>query len=70
MNPTNETLSDKNPISNRIFEVAGPELKDECQNQIGSRLPYCFAALFSSMHNSSRLCDSIHIGIACACVLE
>ena len=40
VNPTNETLSDKNPISNRIFEVAGPELKDECQNQIGS-MCYC-----------------------------
>ena len=36
VNPTNETLTDKNPISNRVFEVAGPELKDECQNQIGS----------------------------------
>lgn len=37
VNPTNETLTDKNPISNRVFEVAGPELKDECQNQIGSK---------------------------------
>jgi hypothetical protein len=34
VNPTNENLSDKNPVSSRLLEVAGPELKEECKNQI------------------------------------
>lgn len=34
VNPTNETLTDKNPVSSRLFEVAGPELKEECKTQI------------------------------------
>ncbi|XP_065907079.1 protein GDAP2 homolog [Dysidea avara] len=34
VNPTNESLSDKNAVSERIFEVAGPELRDECKQQI------------------------------------
>ena len=36
VNPTNESLTDKNPISIRLLEVAGPELKDACKTQIGS----------------------------------
>ena len=38
VNPTNESLSDKNPISLRLYEVAGPELRDECKTQVGSEL--------------------------------
>ena len=38
VNPTNESLSDKNAVSERIFEVAGPELRDECKQQIRSKL--------------------------------
>ena len=34
VNPTNENLSDKHPVSSRLLEVAGPELKEECKNQI------------------------------------
>ena len=36
VNPTNESLTDKNPISQRLNEVAGPELKEECRVQVGS----------------------------------
>ena len=36
VNPTNESLSDKNPISMRLFEVAGPDLREECKTQVGS----------------------------------
>lgn len=36
VNPTNESLSDKNPVSLRLYEVAGPELRDECKTQVGS----------------------------------
>ena len=36
VNPTNESLSDKNPISLRLFEVAGPDLREECKTQVGS----------------------------------
>lgn len=36
VNPTNESLSDKNPISLRLYEVAGPELREECKTQVGS----------------------------------
>lgn len=36
VNPTNESLMDKNAISERIFEVAGPELREECRQQIRS----------------------------------
>jgi len=38
VNPTNESLSDKNAISSRLLEMAGPELKDECKTQVGSEL--------------------------------
>ncbi|XP_078001446.1 protein GDAP2 homolog isoform X2 [Glandiceps talaboti] len=31
---TNEALSDRNPVSERIFEQAGPELRQECQRHI------------------------------------
>jgi O-acetyl-ADP-ribose deacetylase (regulator of RNase III) len=34
VNPTNETLTDKNPVSSRLLEAAGPELKEECKSQI------------------------------------
>ena len=34
VNPTSEGLSDKNPISLRLQEVAGPDLKEECRTQI------------------------------------
>ncbi len=40
VNPTNEGLTDKNPVSTRLFEMAGPELRDECKNQIGCMLPW------------------------------
>ena len=36
VNPTNESLSDKNPVSLRLYEVAGPELREECKTQVGS----------------------------------
>ena len=36
VNPTNESLTDKNPISLRILEVAGPELKEDLKTQVGS----------------------------------
>ena len=36
VNPTNENLTDKNPISLRLYEVAGPELREECKSQVGS----------------------------------
>ena len=38
VNPSNETLTDKNPISLRLFEAAGPELREECKTQIISKL--------------------------------
>lgn len=41
VNPTNETLTDKNPVSSRLLEVAGPELKEECKSQIVSKLFTC-----------------------------
>ena len=34
VNPTNESLTDKNPISNKILEMAGPDLKDELKDQV------------------------------------
>ena len=40
VNPTNESLTDKNPISTRLYELAGPELRDECKAQIGSELGF------------------------------
>ena len=36
VNPTNENLTDKNPVSSRLLEAAGPELKEECKNHIVS----------------------------------
>lgn len=36
VNPTNESITDKNPVSARLFEVAGPELREECRTQVGS----------------------------------
>ncbi|XP_064404084.1 protein GDAP2 homolog [Halichondria panicea] len=36
VNPTNEGLTDKNPITVRLFEMAGPELREECKTQIGT----------------------------------
>ena len=44
VNPTNESLTDKNAISERIFEVAGPELRDECKQQIRGELSCCTLA--------------------------
>lgn len=44
VNPTNESLSDKNPVSLRLYEVAGPELREECKTQVGSK-----CAFFSSL---------------------
>lgn len=37
VNPTNESLTDKNAISNRLHEVAGPELREECKTQVISK---------------------------------
>ena len=34
IHPTNESLTDKNPISNCILEGAGPELRDELKTQV------------------------------------
>ncbi|XP_028414953.1 protein GDAP2 homolog [Dendronephthya gigantea] len=34
VNPTNETLDDKNPVSNRIHSVAGPELISVCKKEL------------------------------------
>lgn len=36
VNPTNETLTDKNAVSQRLHQGAGPELRDECKTQVGS----------------------------------
>ena len=36
VNPTNESLSDKNPVSSRLLEVAGPELREECKRELVS----------------------------------
>lgn len=37
VNPSNESLTDKNAISLRLFEAAGPELREECKTQIVSK---------------------------------
>lgn len=34
VNSTNEALNDRNPLSERIFEMAGPELALECREQL------------------------------------
>eukprot|EP00795_Rhopilema_esculentum_P017522 gene17522-9145_t len=34
VNPTNESLTDKNPLSERIHKVAGPLLKEECRSNL------------------------------------
>ena len=34
VNPTNESLNDKNPLSERIHKVAGPLLKEECRTNL------------------------------------
>ena len=34
VNSTNEALTDRNPISERIHEMAGPELAAECRQQL------------------------------------
>lgn len=34
INPTNETLDDKNVISNRIHNVAGPDLMESCKTEL------------------------------------
>jgi len=34
VNPTNESLTDKNPLSERIHKVAGPLLREECRNNL------------------------------------
>ena len=56
VNPTNETLTDKNPVSSRLLEAAGPELKEECKSQIISECPplshtasQCYPALPPSL---------------------
>lgn len=36
VNPTNESLTDKNAITLRLMEIAGPELKEACKTQVGS----------------------------------
>lgn len=38
VHPTNESLNDKNPLSERIHKGAGPLLKDECRNNLLSKL--------------------------------
>ena len=38
VNPTNESLTDKNPLSERIHKVAGPLLREECRTTLQSRL--------------------------------
>ena len=38
VNPTNESLTDKNPITLRLMEIAGPELKEACKTQVGCKL--------------------------------
>ena len=34
VNSTNESLNDKGPLSERIFQMAGPELAQECREQL------------------------------------
>jgi O-acetyl-ADP-ribose deacetylase (regulator of RNase III) len=34
VNSTNESLNDKGPLSERIFQMAGPELAQECRDQL------------------------------------
>ena len=37
VNTTNEALNDKNPMSERIYKVAGYLLRDECRSQLISK---------------------------------
>ena len=37
VNPTNETLDDKNTISTRIHTVAGPDLMETCKKELKGR---------------------------------
>ena len=37
VNPTNESLNDKNPLSERIHKSAGPLLKEECRTNLMSK---------------------------------
>ncbi len=46
VHPTNESLTDKNPISNCILEAAGPELKDELKTQVVCKL-HCHCVIDS-----------------------
>ena len=34
VNPTNESINDKNPVSEKIFAKAGPDLKKEIRNNL------------------------------------
>ena len=38
VNPTNESLTDKNPLSERIHKIAGPLLREECRSNLQSKL--------------------------------
>ena len=57
VNPTNESLTDKNPISIRLLEVAGPELKDACKTQIGSE---SWRHIHTHMNSYIHMCGNVH----------
>ena len=60
VNPTNESLTDKNPLSERIHKVAGPLLREECRNNLQSKsLFYIF--LFTFIY----VCMRIYIRVCC-----
>ena len=50
VNPTNESLTDKNPITLRLMEIAGPELKEACKTQVGCK---CLMNVISSLESLS-----------------
>ncbi len=61
VNPTNEGLTDKNPISTRLFEMAGPELRDECKSQIGCTQNYITMAIVTWLLWQSLLVFFLYI---------
>ena len=64
VNPTNESLTDKNPISIRLLEVAGPELKDACKTQIGSE-----SWRHIHTHTGIRTFICVYVHTLCMCSL-
>lgn len=47
VNPTNETLDDRNVISGSIHRVAGPELIDVCKKELKGSQSYKFLQFYN-----------------------